>query len=78
MTSSRNPVRFVILFIGRTGSTYLTQALSSHPEIAPGPTGSLLKIEIVRISNSKLFESSWHSRPMDGILPLVSNPSSAM
>ena len=36
MTFSRNPVRFVLLFIGRTGSTYLTQALSSHPEIAPG------------------------------------------
>jgi hypothetical protein len=26
----------VLFFIGRTGSTYLTQALSSHPEIAPG------------------------------------------
>jgi hypothetical protein len=36
MTSSRNSVKFVLFFIGRTGSTYLTQALSSHPEIAPG------------------------------------------
>jgi hypothetical protein len=36
MTYSRNPVRFVLFFTGRTGSTYLTQALSSHPEIAPG------------------------------------------
>jgi LPS sulfotransferase NodH len=33
MTSSRNPVRFVILFIGRSGSTYLVDALASHPEV---------------------------------------------
>jgi hypothetical protein len=36
MASSRNSVKFLLFFIGRTGSTYLTQALSSHPEIAPG------------------------------------------
>jgi hypothetical protein len=36
MASSRNSVKYVLFFIGRTGSTYLTQALSSHPEIAPG------------------------------------------
>jgi hypothetical protein len=33
MASSRNPVRFVILFIGRSGSTYLVDALASHPDI---------------------------------------------
>jgi LPS sulfotransferase NodH len=33
MTSSCNPVRFVILFIGRSGSTYLVDALASHPEM---------------------------------------------
>jgi LPS sulfotransferase NodH len=33
MASSRSPVRFVILFIGRSGSTYLVDALASHPEV---------------------------------------------
>jgi LPS sulfotransferase NodH len=33
MTASRNPVRFVILFMGRSGSTYLVDALASHPEV---------------------------------------------
>jgi hypothetical protein len=34
MASSHDPVRFVVLFIGRTGSTYLAGTLASHPEIA--------------------------------------------
>lgn len=29
----KNPVAFVLLFTGRTGSTYLRQALNAHPEI---------------------------------------------
>lgn len=33
ITTSRSPVRFVILFMGRSGSTYLVDALASHPEI---------------------------------------------
>lgn len=34
MTLSRNPVRFVILFVGRSGSTNLVEALDSHSEIS--------------------------------------------
>src|ERR687896_159339 len=33
MTTSHNLVRFVILFMGRSGSTYLIGTLASHPEI---------------------------------------------
>jgi LPS sulfotransferase NodH len=43
MTSSRKPVRFVILFIGRSGSTYLVDALASHPEICAQWEGLLGK-----------------------------------
>jgi hypothetical protein len=34
MASSHNLVRFVVLFVGRTGSTYLVGTLASHPDIA--------------------------------------------
>ncbi len=34
MTLSRDPVRFVLLFMGRSGSTNLVEALASHPGIA--------------------------------------------
>jgi hypothetical protein len=34
MTLSRNPVRFVILFVGRSGSSNLVEALDSHPGIS--------------------------------------------
>jgi LPS sulfotransferase NodH len=34
MTSSHNPVRFVLPFTARSGSTYLVGTLASHPEIA--------------------------------------------
>lgn len=32
-TDKREQTRFVLLFTGRTGSTYLVEALSSHPQI---------------------------------------------
>jgi LPS sulfotransferase NodH len=34
MTSSHDPVRFVLPFTARSGSTYLVGTLASHPEIA--------------------------------------------
>jgi LPS sulfotransferase NodH len=43
MATSRNPVRFVILFIGRSGSTYLVDALGSHPEVCAQWEGLLGK-----------------------------------
>lgn len=33
LTSRRRVARFVILFTGRTGSTYLTTALNAHPQV---------------------------------------------
>jgi LPS sulfotransferase NodH len=43
ITASRNPVRFVILFMGRSGSTYLVDALASHPEVCAQWEGLLGK-----------------------------------
>jgi LPS sulfotransferase NodH len=64
MASSRNPVRFVLLFIARSGSTYLVDALASHPEICAKWEGLLGKksadAQLQRAR--KFFTQSPHAR----------------
>jgi LPS sulfotransferase NodH len=68
MNSSRNPVRFVILFIGRSGSTYLVGALASHPEICAKWEGLLGK----KGADAQLQRArNFFTQPPDGGCPAV-------
>jgi LPS sulfotransferase NodH len=68
ITASRNPVRFVMLFMGRSGSTYLVDALASHPEICAKWEGLLGRKDAdAQLERARRF----FTQPPDGEYPAV-------